>query len=68
MISLVQVFMFFPSNNNLLYFPIGKQDRAFHCFFLSNMIFIRFIEKTNLAVKDWITSVYKIKRIKYKIQ
>jgi hypothetical protein len=29
---------------------------------------IRFIEKTNLAVKDWITSVYKIKRIKYKIQ
>jgi hypothetical protein len=28
----------------------------------------RFIEKTNLAVKDWITSVYKIKRIRYKIQ
>jgi hypothetical protein len=27
-----------------------------------------YCQKTNLAVKDWITSVYKIKRIKYKIQ
>jgi hypothetical protein len=34
MISLLQVFMFFPSNNNLLYFPIGKQDSAIHCFFV----------------------------------
>jgi hypothetical protein len=34
MISLLQVFTFFPSNNSLLYFPIGKQDSAIDDFFV----------------------------------